>query len=356
MKRFKAGVVCLLILLLAVSVFAQGAETKTTEGWWEGHWQWPKPNPEKTVLPLIRVAGNVFVNANNDTILFRGLAIGDPDKLEHQGHWSKQHFEKVKEMGATLVRIPIHPIAWRSRTPDAYLKLLDEAVSWCTGLELYIIIDWHSIGNLGMEIFQHKMYDTTQKETFEFWRTIASHFRGHNTVAFYEIFNEPALSQGRFGNMSWDEWKTLNEKIIKLIRAYDPDPIPLVAGFDWAYNLNQVHFNPIDADRIGYVTHPYPMKRKPPWPEKWEEDFGFVANQYPMIATEIGFGVRKGDVIDENHYGNIITHYLESRGISWIAWVFDADWHPKLIESWNTYQLTEPGEFFKEAMQREIQK
>jgi hypothetical protein len=30
---------------------------------------------------------------------------------------------------------------------------------------MYIIIDWHSIGYLPVELFQHSMYDTTMKET-----------------------------------------------------------------------------------------------------------------------------------------------------------------------------------------------
>ena len=39
-----------------------------------------------------------------------------------------------------------------------------------------------------------------------------------------------------------------------------------------------------------------------------------------------------------------------SKGISWPAWVFDADWFPKMIESRDTYELTGCCEFFKEAM------
>ena len=167
------------------NVPAQEDEQQDYHAWWrEGYWGRPRRYPQAKLLPLIKVRGNKFVKSNDDTLLFRGLAISDPDKIANQGHWQRKHFEKVKEMGATLVRIPIHPIAWRERTPRAYLQLLDQAVEWCSELELYIVIDWHSIGNLNMELFQNPMYDTTQKETFEFWRTIARHFRGHNTVAF----------------------------------------------------------------------------------------------------------------------------------------------------------------------------
>ena len=92
------------------------------------------------MIPLIHVYKNKFVNAKSDTILFRGVSIADPDKLEHQGHWNKHHFEKVKQMGIMLVRIPVHPIAWRERTPVKYLHMLDSAVNWCTDLGMYIIL------------------------------------------------------------------------------------------------------------------------------------------------------------------------------------------------------------------------
>ena len=70
-------------------------------------------------LPRIRVQGNKFVDPEGKTVLFHGVSIADPDKLEHEGHWNKHLFEEVKDMGATLVRIPVHPIAWRQRTPGS---------------------------------------------------------------------------------------------------------------------------------------------------------------------------------------------------------------------------------------------
>lgn len=103
--------------------------------------------------------GNKSADPQGKTVLFRGLAISDPDKLQMQGHWSKEHFEKVEEMGAMIVRIPVHPVAWRERTPAEYLKLLDEAVGWCTGLGMYVDIDWHSIGNLTTGLFQVRSRD-----------------------------------------------------------------------------------------------------------------------------------------------------------------------------------------------------
>jgi endoglucanase len=348
----------LFVLLLFLFVIAGGHAQDTTggkreRGWWnEGYFGFPRKSAKAKLLSKIAVYKNKFVNEKGDSLLFRGVSIADPDKLEHQGHWSRQLFEKVKELGAGLVRIPVHPVAWRDRGTIKYLALLDSAADWCADLGIYIIIDWHSIGNLQMELFQDPMYNTSKKETYEFWRTIARHFNGNNTVAFYELFNEPTTYRGQLGTVSWSEWKKINEDIIQLIRSYGPAAIPLVAGFDWAYDLTPLHQDPIRAEGIAYVTHPYPNKRQPPWEPKWEEDFGFAASDYPVIATEIGFATRNGQpAAGENDYGNRITKYLEGRGMSWVAWVFDPEWGPQLLKSWDDFKLSGSGEFFKKAMQ-----
>jgi endoglucanase len=324
-----------------------------TPKWWQGGpWKRPQPNPKAKILPLISVQGNRFVNPAGETVLFRGLSIADPDKLAGQGRWNRELFAAVKDMGANLVRLPVHPAAWRERGPTGYLELLDQAVDWCTDLGMYVIIDWHSIGNLKSGMFQAPMYETSIPETLAFWRTIALHFKGNNTAAFYELFNEPTHFNGMLGSMTWTEWRELNEEMIGVIRYSDKERIPLVAGFDWAYDLNSLHYEPVRAEGIGYVTHPYANKRSQPWEPKWEENFAFAAGRYPVIATEFGFGLKDGEVVDDNHYGNRLTRFLEQRGISWMAWVFDPEWGPRMLKSFDGFALTGFGEFAKQAMHR----
>jgi endoglucanase len=347
-----------LFSLIAVSVISlvvlSPVMSQDEKPWYQGGpFQRPVQNPKAKVLSLIKVAGNKFVTPDGKSILFRGVSISDPDKIERQGHWNKSHFEQVKGMGAMIVRIPVHPVAWRERGPGKYLGLLDQAADWCTDLGMYVIIDWHSIGNLGMELFQDPMYNTTKQETYQFWRTISSHFAGYNTVAFLEIFNEPTTFRGQLGSMTWEEWRKINESIIDLIRSYDKDKIPLVAGFDWAYDLTPLINDPLKAEGVAYVTHPYEFKRSRPWEPKWEENFGFAASKYPVVATEFGFDLAPGQTVTEDHYGNSIIKYLENKGISWICWDFDPDWGPRLLKSWD-YSLTGSGEFFRKAMHGEL--
>ena len=373
-----AASIGLALLCLHTGAFAQNtnppAQTAPTNPsnrlhvWWRDGAPGQRPyTVDNKKMPLISVKGNKFVDPDGNTVLFRGLAISDPDKLEMQGHWSKDHFVKVKELGTKLVRIPIHPIAWRERTPAEYLKLLDQAVGWCTELDMYVILDWHTIGNLETEVFQDPMYVTTKQETYNFWRTISRHYAGHNTVAFFELFNEPTTYREQLGPISWDDWKKIVVNEITLIRACNPQVIPLVAGFDWAYDLTPLRLSPIAAEGIAYTVHPYANKRPQPWEPKWEEDFGFAAEKYPVIATEFGGFARPPGTNspppaaesagrgNRNNaaYGPAIIKYLEGKGISWTVWCFDPEWGPTLIRNWN-YELTPSGEFAKAAMKGEI--
>jgi len=309
----------------------------------------------QTTLSRIDVQDNNFVNEAGKTIVFRGLNTSDPDKLERQGHWNKSYFEEIKSWGANIVRFPVHPPAWKKRGKDNYLELLDNGIKWASELGMYIIIDWHSIGNLRTEMYQSDIYDTTKKQTFDFWRTISKTYGNNATVAFYELFNEPTTFNNQLGTLYWEQWKVLNKEMIAIIRANGGKGIPLVAGFNWAYDLTPVKDSPLDVEGIAYVSHPYPQKREKPWEEKWTTDWGFVKEKYPIILTELGFcgpddiGAHIPVISDES-YGDAITDYCDNREISYIIWVFDPEWAPRLFKDWD-YTPSRHGKYFKNKLQ-----
>lgn len=357
MKNVTAIIIfCLMLIITSNNVLpASGHKQDASEEWWN------LPYPDRfnvdkinTKLSFIRVEGNKFVDENGNRIIFRGVNISDPDKIKRCGHWEKRHFEVIKEWGAIIIRVPVHPVAWRQRGKEEYFKLLDQAVVWASELELYLIIEWHSIGNLKTGLFQHQMYETTIQETCNFWRSIASRYQNVPTVAFYEIFNEPTTYNGQLGEMTWVEWKEINEEIIRIIFSHDKNVIPLVAGFNWGYDLKPVKEDPIEIEGIGYVAHPYPQKTTEPFEENWERDFGFVADRYPLFATELGFMAAEDPgshvpVISDEEYGKKIIQYFKKKGISWTPWCFDPDWPPQLISDWD-YTPTKQGAFFKNVM------
>ncbi len=305
-------------------------------------------------LERISVSGNSFVDPSGKEIVFRGYSSSDPDKLESQGDWNQAYFEEMKRWGANLVRFPIHPTAWNKRGKEAYLKLLDDGIKWAGDQGMYVIIDWHSIGNLRTEMYQDDMYNTTQKETFDFWRTIGAKYGKNPVVAFYELYNEPTTYNGQLGTSSWAQWKELNTEMIGIVRANGGEGIPLVAGFNWAYNLTPVKDDPIEAEGIAYVSHPYPQKRNKPWEDQWTKDWGFVKEKYPLILTEIGFCGPEDPgahvpVISDESYGDAITNYSDERNISYVVWVFDRQWAPRLFED-EQYTPSRHGRYFKKKL------
>ncbi len=358
------GIVLSILSIAAAISFSAVTQASDADKGGSEWWNSPYPSPFDATgidmtLDTIRVEGNQFVDSNGKSVIFQGVAIADPEKLLKQGQWSKRLFEEIDSWGANVIRLPVHPVAWRGLGKEKYLELLDEAVTWATELELYLMIDWHSIGNLETGLFQHSMYDTTKQETIEFWRTIAARYKGVPTVAFYDLFNEPTMYNGQLGTTTWSKWKAFNEEVIGIIYAHDKDVIPLVSGFNWAYDLTPVRDEPIDAEGIGYVSHPYPMKVEEPWPPQWERDFGFVADTYPVFVTEFGFILEDHPnahipAIGDERYGKIITDYFAEKGISWTAWCYDPDWPAHLISDWS-YTPTASGEFFKGVMQQRNQ-
>ena len=306
-------------------------------------------------LARIQVQGNQFVDEHGDTLVFRGINTSDPDKLVKDGQWNKRYFQEIKNWGATIVRFPIHPTTWQQRGKKEYLQILDEGIKWATELELYVIIDWHSIGNLRTEKYQAPMYQTNIKQTINFWKTIARAYGDHPTVAFYELFNEPTLQKDKLGICTWAQWKEMMEAIIIIIRQKGGKGIPLVAGFNWGYDLSAAWKNPLEVAGIGYVSHPYPQKRAAPWTEQWTKDWGKMKEKYPVILTEIGFCEPEArgahiPVISDETYGDAITDYCDEKDISYVVWVFDPSWSPMLFLDWE-FTPTRQGRYFKQKLQ-----
>ncbi len=341
----------------------------TGEEWWD------IPYPQRFDLErlsrpqaALTVSGPDIVDENGAVVVLRGVNIADPDKLAWQGRWDRALFEEVADWGANTVRLPIHPMGWRKRGPDWYLARIDEAVEWANALDMYLVLDWHSIGNLNDAMYQHPMYDTDRVETRDFWRRMAFRYRDVPTVAVYELFNEPTDNfigngKGSLGRLDWDSWRDTLEELTDIVQVYDPQSIVLVGGLNWAYDLTPVGERPLRREGIAYAAHAYPQKARPEteteqgYREAWTRDWGFVAETYPVIATEIGWVREDGynphvPVIDnDGDYGPNLVNYMTERGVSWTVWNFDVDWGPRMISDWD-FTPTEQGRFYREVMRR----
>jgi len=366
----------LALLLFPISSIADDVTHGATNEQVSGDEWWDIPYPSRFDISLLThpqqalvVDGKRIVNENGEVVVLRGMNIGDPAKLSSQGRWNRSLFEEVAAWGANVIRLPVHPMGWRKLGPDWYIERMDEAIFWANSLDLYLIIDWHSIGNLNSQMYQHPMYQTSMVETRDFWRRIAFRYRDVPTLAVYEVFNEPTHDfigngAGSLGKLDWESWRETLEELVDIVQVYDRDSIVLVGGLNWAYNLNPVAEQPVRREGVAYASHAYPQKAKPEintrqaFHDAWQRDWGFVADRYPVIATEIGWVREDGFnphvpvINNDGSYGPNLARFMKERGISWTVWNFDVEWGPRMISDWD-FTPTEQGSFYRDVLLRE---
>jgi endoglucanase len=312
-------------------------------------------NIKTHALPQLRVRGNRFVDTEGKTIVLKGLCLGDPADVRQNGYWSADYFRQASLWGAKLVRIPISPGTYRALGKDAYFDLITEAVNWSEKYGMYVMLDWHPIGNPVKNIFldPENSLSTTIQETKEFWTTAAKKYKDRPSVAFYEIFNEPAAITWKGGTLNWEEWKNWADEVIDAVYAANPAAIPVVGGLDFAYNFRDM--TPLRNKGIAFAVHPYPGHSPQPWEENWEKDFGFLAKDYPVILSEFGFDpedkIQPKDYKADTVYGNKILDFAKARGMSWTAFTFcDNPGWPMPLFSGRDYKPTVSGQFFRDAL------
>ena len=281
--------------------------------------QWPSPLHSK---------GNRILNARAEVVRPKGLMIADPAKVAGQGRFTRALFESMRATGANVIRIPVHPQHW-TNDPDYLSRYLEPAVRWSGDLGMYVILDWHSIGNVlsGYAPQVPELFCHTDAMTTDFWERVAAHFKDAPHVIF-EIFNEPQ-------NISAADWRRCANRLVKLIRSRQAVQLIIVGGLEYGRELDWVLREPVTGENVAYASHIFPSHPQ----SGWDRDFGNVAARYPVVITEWGFIDKKqkanpSDTYlcgDARTYGQPLMSYLAQRGVGWVACWFDDEWQPAML-------------------------
>ena len=275
----------------------------------------------------LQVDGNRLRDSAGRAVLLRGVMPVDPAVLHDQNRFNRRFFEEMAATGANAVRLPVHPHYWQA-DPDYLWRYLDPAAAWTGELGLYLIIDWHSIGNVqtGRAPLLPELYSHDWPATVAFWTAVARHFRAAPHVLF-EVFNEP---QG----IGADAWRTAAEALVAEIRAQGAAQVAIVGGLDYARDLRWVLDEPLSDGNVAYAAHIYPLHK----PATWTHYFGRAAERVPVLVTEWGFmdGVvseRQGGLLygTAETYGAPLLAYLNERHVGWIACWYDETWEPPML-------------------------
>ena len=290
------------------------------------------------------VSGNQIVDEGGQVVILRGVMPADPAVLKRRGKFNREFFDAIQATQANIIRIPVHPEKW-VRDEDYLWRYLDPIVSWAGESNMYVIIDWHYIGNIATGAGpQMPDIDTAPRDlTLEFWRLTARYFRDAPNVIF-EIFNEPQ-------SIGAEEWRSNAVEIIRAIREQGARQLVVVGGIDYGKDLSWVIEHPIDDENIAYASHIYPAHSSYSW-QYW---FGAVAEKYPVLVTEWGFMDENRNTSqsylagDQITYGEPFLEYLDTRNIGWVACWYDDEWMPPMFaEGWKSY--TRYGEFVMQEL------
>jgi len=180
----------------------------------------------------------------------------------------------LKQSGATVVRLSFNYRHFeRDEAPFKYLEKgfarMEQALGWCTRHGLYAILDHHAVQGWQNNdwhcdnMSRHALFwdDLHYQDRFvALWEALADRFRGNPVVAGYNVMNEPQTSapRGRLtGNNEprWDKINGLYRRIVKAIRAIDPDHIIILEGDNFSSRFAQL--DAPFADNLLYSSHNY---------------------------------------------------------------------------------------------------
>ncbi len=218
-------------------------------------------------------------------------------------------------------------------------RLIDEGVEYASNQGMYVIIDWHVLGEGDPNI--HK------EDAIAFFDEVSEKYADYDNVI-YEICNEPN------GNVSWNEVKQYAEEVIPVIRDHDPYGIILVGTPQWSQLIGDAAADPIEGyDNIMYTLHFYAATHKEELRRSLEEA---LQDGLPVFVSECSICDASGNGRIDEESAEAWVELLDRYDVSYVAWaVSNKNETAALIDSscqklsdWSDGELSETGRWFRE--------
>lgn len=217
--------------------------------------------------------------------------------------------------------------------------LIDKGVEYARGQGMYVIIDWHVLGEGDPNI--HK------EDAIAFFDEVSEKYADYDNVI-YEICNEPN------GNVSWSGVKQYAEEVIPVIREHDPYAIILVGTPQWSQLIGDAAEDPIEGyDNIMYTLHFYAATHKEELRRSLEEA---LQDGLPVFVSECSICDASGNGSVDEKSAEAWVELLDQYGVSYVAWAVSnkneaaalIDSSCKKLSDWSDRELSETGRWFKE--------
>jgi endoglucanase len=201
---------------------------------------------------------------------------------------------------------------------------------------VYVIVDWHA----------HRPYP---EEATRFLTEIARRY-GHLPNLIYEPFNEP-LREG----VDWSrDVKPYHERVIRAIRAIDPDNLIVVGSPSWSQDVDIAARDPLAFDNVAYTLHYYAATHKDELRAKAQTavDAGLA-----LLVTEFGTVEATGNGPLDRESSDAWWRWAEANRVGWLAWsIGDRDESSAALRpgtppsGWSDGDFTENGRLLRERL------
>lgn len=292
----------------------------------------------------LHVEGAGLADSKGNTVQLKGVS-------SHGLQWFPQYinYDAMKTMrdewGVEVVRLAMYSAEGGYCTGDKanrkkLISKINNAVKWADELGMYVIIDWHVLGEGNPQ--------TYQKQARNFFKRMSKKYKDHDNI-FYEVCNEPN------GGVTWSQVKSYATKVINTIRKNDKDAICIVGSPTWSQDVDQAAANPIKKKNVCYSLHYYAATHG-----SWLRDKAEKA-----LNAGIALYVTEYGICDASGNGNIDTKsadewmkFLDKYGISSCIWsLCNKAESASLIKSscnktygWKESDLAQSGTWFVKMM------
>jgi hypothetical protein len=322
----------------------------------------PVPSSAKAP-PLLHVEGNRLVANHGRAVWLQGLNVPSLEWSPCGEQVLKSIQVGIADWHANVIRLPLSQDRWFGKAPhqddqgQAYRKLVDEVVAYCSSHQAYVVIDlhWSDAGVWGKSMRQHNMPDTNSAT---FWQDAAKRYANHPAVLF-DLYNEPH-------NVTWEVWRSggqVKEKsnngdapayespgmqgLLNTVRQTGAKNVVIAGGLDWAYDLsgilNGFALQDKDGNGVMYAAHIYP------WKKDWDNKVGRIAEKYPVFVGEVGCRVEKKQE-DPYTWAPDVLGYIQQKKLHWTGWCFHPSASPCLVQDWNYKPTPYWGAFAQSAL------
>jgi aryl-phospho-beta-D-glucosidase BglC (GH1 family) len=259
--------------------------------------------------------------------------------------WTDQDFINIKAMGFNVIRLPF---TWRTfqnvdytYRADAFIRL-DWFIEKARENGLYVILDLH--GAHGSQNGRHHSGDistggtlytdeTNMAQTEALWVTLAERYKDNDTVAGYDLLNEPEGTPGGEMNANTPQWDYY-DRLYKAIREVDTNHIIIMEAIWEAINLPSPSL--YSWENVVYEHHYY----------GWDNT-GDFAYQKTFIDQKVFYNnltdysvpilVGEFSLFDNPESWEYGLGIFEQEGWNWTIWSYKVTG----ASSWGIYNLTD---------------